>query len=279
MTLGEKIKSARRAAHLTQAQLAGEDITRNMISQLESDSANPSIATLNIIAKRLGLPLSYFFSDDENAFVFEKQRYIGEIRALYKDKNFNRCIEVAEALSVTDDELALILAECYFALGKQNVLIGALHSAKKCFDASIAYTRKTVYDTSGIKAITPLYMAIVKNVQSPLLEFENEEYCRIFDYIDYDFYKYVSQDSSYEFQNPVFAKHIRAKELIRSYKIYDAIKLLTEIEEESKSGLYNAYVMYSVYSDLDNCYKQIADFEKAYRYSNKRISLLEGFKS
>jgi hypothetical protein len=137
----------------------------------------------------------------------------------------------------------------------------------------------TVYDTSRIEAVIPLYMSVVKNVQSPLLEFESEAYTAIFDSIEYDFYKYISQDLNYKFKNPIFEKHLRAKELIKSYKLYDAIKLLTEIEEESKLGNYNAFVIYSVYCDLDNCYKQIADFEKAYRYSGKRISLLEGFKS
>ncbi len=279
MTLGQKIKDARISANLTQSELAGKDITRNMISQIESDNANPSLNTLKRIAEKLNLPLSYFFSDDKNAFLLQKEKNIEAIKKLYKEKKYTECIRLTSELSQTDDELALILANCYFELGKINVLTGSLNSAKQSFDKACVYLQKTVYDTSKIKAVIPLYMAVVKNIQAPLLEFESEEYLGIFDDIDYDFYKYVSQDSSHSFKNQIFQKHIRAKELMRNYKYYDAIRLLIEIEEESKAGYYNMYVMYSVYSDLDNCYKQIADFEKAYRYSNKRISLLEGFKS
>jgi hypothetical protein len=56
-----------------------------------------------------------------------------------------------------------------------------------------------------------------------------------------------------------------------------ALKLLVKIENEKTPETYNAYVMFGVYSDIENCYKQLYDFENAYRYSTKRISLLEGF--
>jgi predicted transcriptional regulator len=43
LTLGEKIKRRRRELHLTQEALAGESITRILISRIESGDVNPSL--------------------------------------------------------------------------------------------------------------------------------------------------------------------------------------------------------------------------------------------
>ena len=43
MELGEKLRQARLEAGLSQRQLCGERITRNMLSQIEHGSARPSM--------------------------------------------------------------------------------------------------------------------------------------------------------------------------------------------------------------------------------------------
>lgn len=64
MELGEKLRLARLEAGLTQRQLCGEVITRNMLSQIESGKAGPSVATLQYLARQLGKPVSYFLGED-----------------------------------------------------------------------------------------------------------------------------------------------------------------------------------------------------------------------
>ena len=61
MDLGEKIKAARLGLGLSQRQLCGEAITRNMLSQIENGSAKPSMQTLRYLAERLGKSVSYFW--------------------------------------------------------------------------------------------------------------------------------------------------------------------------------------------------------------------------
>ena len=56
MTIGEKIKHYRLKQGLTQSQLAGNFITRNMLSQIENGTANPSLATIEYLTKKLSLP-------------------------------------------------------------------------------------------------------------------------------------------------------------------------------------------------------------------------------
>ena len=63
MTLGEKLKEARLAAGMSQRQLCGDRMTRNMLSQLENGSARPSMATLEYLAQQLGKPISWFLEE------------------------------------------------------------------------------------------------------------------------------------------------------------------------------------------------------------------------
>ena len=62
-SLGQRIRAARRAAGLSQAQLAGDQLTKGFISQVESGLVKPSIRSLQHIANRLGRPLDYFLDD------------------------------------------------------------------------------------------------------------------------------------------------------------------------------------------------------------------------
>jgi tetratricopeptide (TPR) repeat protein len=63
-TLGERVRIARREAGLSQAQLAGEELTKGFISQIESGLVRPSIRSLQYLASKLGRPLGYFIADE-----------------------------------------------------------------------------------------------------------------------------------------------------------------------------------------------------------------------
>ncbi|HKV44196.1 MAG TPA: helix-turn-helix domain-containing protein [bacterium] len=72
-TLGERIRAARLERTLTQEQLAGSDLTKSYISQLERDRRTPHLITLKALARRLDKPLSYFLDgipEDREAEVF-----------------------------------------------------------------------------------------------------------------------------------------------------------------------------------------------------------------
>ena len=64
MTLGEKLKQTRLEAGLSQRQLCGDVITRNMLSQIENGSARPSMDTLRYLAAKLEKPMAYFLEDE-----------------------------------------------------------------------------------------------------------------------------------------------------------------------------------------------------------------------
>lgn len=64
MELGEKLRLARQEAGLSQRQLCGDVITRNMLSQIEHGTARPSMETLRYLASRLEKPISFFLEED-----------------------------------------------------------------------------------------------------------------------------------------------------------------------------------------------------------------------
>ena len=78
MELGQRLKAARQEAGLSQRQLCGERLTRNMLSQIENGSARPSMETLKYLAQQLGKSVSYFLEEQAvtspNLAVMEQAR-------------------------------------------------------------------------------------------------------------------------------------------------------------------------------------------------------------
>ena len=63
MDIGQRIKEARLAAGLSQRQLCGDMITRNMLSLIENGSARPSMDTLRYFSARLGKSIGWFLDE------------------------------------------------------------------------------------------------------------------------------------------------------------------------------------------------------------------------
>ena len=275
MTLGEKIKAARKNAGITQRALAADKITRNMLSAIENGNATPSFDTLRYLSDALDLPIAYLISDGDDLFSHKKNLCIGQVRELLKNDKYAQCIIDLEKLGGHDDETALILTECYSKHGRSLLMNGAHSSAKK----ALLYSKNTIYDTSSYVSVIPMYLAICENVQAPLLEFDINAYedaAKI--NTDYEFFKYVTLDYTYDYKNETYKSHLEAKKLLKERNYNAALAIMLDLIENKKYGEYNSYFMYSIYVDMESCYRQLFDFENAYRYSSKRISLMEGFK-
>lgn len=280
MTLGEKIKRERKKRKLTQSDLANGRITRNMVSLIEKDLANPSLETLRHISARLELPLTFLVSDADDTFFYAKKEALSGILAAYNSKNYSVAVSRIEKLEQTDDELSLILADSHLEIGKKLLSGGSLLSAEKHFAKALDYCATCCYDTSRISALSNMYLSVARNIQAPLLEFDTDAFsAATIHSFDIEFYKYLTLDFDFPYTNSVYSNHLEAKKLIREKNYVNAVKILEEIGSAKRSADYNAYVVFGVYSDLESCYKQLFDFEMAYKYSSKRFSLLEGFKS
>ena len=49
--------------------------------------------------------------------------------------------------------------------------------------------------------------------------------------------------------------------------------------DRAYNGEYNSLLVFNLYKDIEYCYKELLDYENAYKYSTKRLSMIEGFKS
>ena len=76
--LGKRIKEARLSKKMTQSDVVGGYITRNMLSQIESGAAFPSIRTLEYLSGVLEVPMSELMSGDEAALAANGPRVLAD---------------------------------------------------------------------------------------------------------------------------------------------------------------------------------------------------------
>ena len=150
MTLGEKLKQARLDAGLSQRQLCGDRLTRNMLSQIENGSAKPSMGTLGYLAQSLGKSVSWFLEEDAvalpNAPVMEKARIA---LALEKWEELERALgEFAEPDPVFQEERQLLSFLWRLRSGQQALAEDRLPLARELLAEALA--------TDGLYITAPL---------------------------------------------------------------------------------------------------------------------------
>jgi transcriptional regulator with XRE-family HTH domain len=123
MTLGEKIKQARLEAGLSQRQVCGTEITRNMLSLIENGTARPSMTTLQYLAGQLGKPISFFLEED--AVCSPNQQRMEAARKAFAAGQFKQVLTELEEY-IGDDPLFdwerwLLKAEALLNLAEQAV--------------------------------------------------------------------------------------------------------------------------------------------------------------
>ncbi len=157
--LGERVRAARRERAMSQAQLAGDELTKGFISQVESGLVRPSVRSLQIIATRLGKSLDYFLGDvplaTEKRLAFH--RLAGEAAAERRNWAVVRS-EVEAALECAPEKrgrasLLRLLAQAELADGHHEVVFDRLAEGLSLIDvghdaaevAHLLYLRGVAY--------------------------------------------------------------------------------------------------------------------------------------
>ena len=173
MNIGEKIKKIRTTKLMTQSELVGGKITRNMLSRIENGAANPSIDTVYYIAERLKVSPGYLLADENDEMIFKKHSDIVGIKRAFMNEDYRICRDMCMNSESRDDyEVQMLLCECKLAIGIEEFNDGHLRESCEYLDQAIDGCGKTLYRTDYIiasaavcfKFIRLLSVAISSNV-------------------------------------------------------------------------------------------------------------------
>lgn len=168
MTIGERIKKLRTEKGITQSALAGKDITRNMLSLIESGSASPSLRTIEMLARELEVPASYLLSDSgQPASSFSKLSNIDKVKSAFKKGNYAECLSLTAGVGdKCDDEIALILSKCYVSLGADEYHNGNITRAAEMMHIAITYSKKTAYTDVTVLRNAERYIEMIDAIKN-----------------------------------------------------------------------------------------------------------------
>ncbi len=289
MNIGEKIKNLRTSKMITQQELAGDFITRNMLSRIEHGAALPSLPTVMYLANRLGVPAGFLLAEEENEFLYQKIRHMPNIRRAFRMGDYRICRELcASALSESDDEIALLMAECALEIAKEEFLAGNLHNACYWLDTALRDAANTHYNTQHVTASAVVYFRFMRGISPTLCSYEAENlvpserdlaawqdpFCR-YVLIAEQIQRHVSPHP-YQASTPAerhLALHLEAAAACEKGEWAHALGLLEQILGDEQPPM--PVLLLCVLADMERCCKMLEDYKGAYDYSIHKLSVLE----
>lgn len=283
--LGERIRELRTRLGITQKELAGDKITRNMLSLIESGNASPSVSTLLYIAERLGTSAGYFFtSTEEDEGRYFKLSVIDELKTSFREKNYNECENLLLSIphSAWDDELSYIAAVSYLHTALEYAKRFDIARATSDLTQAGLYADNSIYtDDSFEKAVT-FYGELLRTLCSDVIPecLCDDTMCGA--YVPITMIRYFRALSIAENgggvcaefgENAFYEKHVLAVSMIYEKRMQDAIKLLRELSLDSALPY---YMKYRVLCGLENSANGIGDFRTAYSASRRKLELING---
>lgn len=164
MEIGQRLKQARLELGLSQRQLCGDVITRNMLSLIENGAARPSMDTLSYLAGRLGKPLGYFLEED--AVTSPNQQVMQSARQAFAAGEHAWTLTLLKEYkapdAVFDWEQALLDAECRMALAEQAIREGRMPYAASLLEQARQAGTRTPYFGQAHRNRWQLQMAALK---------------------------------------------------------------------------------------------------------------------
>ena len=289
MNIGEKIRALRVAKLMTQQELAGDQITRNMLCTIERGAALPSVPTMCYLAERLNVPVGYLLAEAHEDFDYRKMTVMPNVRRALADGDFSGCLAVIRAGlgEECDDEIALILAECEYRVAKSAFDNGRLRMAAQGFDRALAAAERTVYDTGWIRTRAAVYFRTLGELSPTFVsDFLAEEELYSARSVGDDFCAYVlarealEGDRDGEVQQyldanagTLYAQRLAA---LRDMRAGNTVAALAAYEVLlARSELTIGVLMYEIFDDMELCCRQNDDYKRAYEFSSSRMGLLE----
>ncbi len=151
--LGKRIKEVRIQRKMTQSELVGDFITRNMLSRIESGNAYPSVKTLEYLAQRLDIPFGQLMDEDIDEAQPDEVHLLSLAKRAFLEEKYAECMKAAEKLdnSVFSDEAAALMARCSIAEAKRLEKQGDRLAAADKAENALKYADTGIYASREIK--------------------------------------------------------------------------------------------------------------------------------
>lgn len=266
MTMGQRIRAARMEAGLSQRQLAGEEITRNMLSALEHDGANPSVATLKYLSRKLCKPISYFLGEDIPKIPEAEEMALA--RQAYQAGEYRRCLELLEGLEREEfrQERQLLDAMASMVLARQAIRENRLPYANELLSRCDPSKKESLYFGKALRRewrilaaraaqrpaeraaivgrISGMDEVLELKARVALEDGDTERAERLLDAMD--------DRGSWEWNRLRGEAHLARKEYEKAARCFHRAE--QEINVDSR---------------LEICYREMGDFKMAYYYARK----------
>ena len=295
MDIGKKIKKLRTEKLMTQSELTGGEITRNMLSRIENGAALPSLGTVMYLASKLGVPAGYLLSEGEEEFIYHKTAVMKNVRRAYTDKNYEICRDMClTEFEEFDDELELILTDSCLGIAEESMRSGHLHKACAYLDEALRHSQLTMFDTTTQKNSIGIMFGLLKEL-SPALDSDEADifisedmfhpavfgnvFCKYLTVIlDSDKYALFVDDlekngNKLTEYDKLFILHLKARELMKEEDFTSAIEALTTLV--NSETVPERLLLYLACSDMEICCRETEDYKGAYEFSQNKIEIFE----
>ncbi len=289
MDIGEKIKKIRLARGMTQSELAGDEITRNMLSRIENGSALPSLPTLLHLSEGLGVPAGLLL-DDESESYCKKLEKLPEIKRAYGAGDWTICRDLCREIDDKDDEAEYISFLCIYNEAKEKFEKGKLVESAALFDELCRGDIKILYPTRHVAAQAEVYLAYISEIAPSVgnssgtserlpPESFGEEFCRYRALIGALVRGELDEGSSLDptvgvlRSGGAYSAHVRGKLLMRKKRYAEARQIFCDVlasEDETPLPM-----MYEFFSELEICCREMLDYRGAYEYSGSKMEMIE----
>ena len=290
-SIGERIKRLRRIKNLTQAELAGNDITRNMLSRIETGSALPSLPTLVLLAERLGVPAGILL-EESVYFDYLRAELVREAQAYMKEHEYEKAIELIMTSGLRGDEIQLLIIECDLALARECSIKSKYKEAAAHLVDAVSKSHSTVYSTAGSAYVANLYLCLARRVEKVLVKEQDiqapppdfDKYMDIYIYLRLtelfdsgQIIKAVNLASLTEIHDKILSTHIAAKLDMANglYNVAEAkLKGIISSEKQNPTS-HGSLLLFEIYDELEQCAKGENDYVSAYQYKEQKLKLYE----
>ncbi len=296
--IGRKVKNLRQEKLMTQSELAGEKITRSMLSLIEHGNSEPSLSSLSYLADRLHVSPAFLLADENEDGMYRRAARIDDVRLAYAAGEYAICLDLCRAIGLdSDDEITLLSSECSIRLAVEEITEGNLHSVTSHLENAVAYAEKTRYHASHVYAeasvlaryITRFSDAFYSDVETaaeeksvPLSAAAGEPFCAYAllclhldrDDLSVEEYRRLLREERVALSGaaPLYASHIEELLLTREGDYKGALELIHTMLLEGER--LPVPMLYEIFRDRELCAREVGDYKGAYESATAKNEFL-----